>query len=89
MFAISQAKELAPESYSVLYEPEPRENNPAHSSRGSKINNATHVIEDKLDTFLLEAKAAKAGMQEEPAASEQRKMYEQQVRQKPTIKRVK
>jgi hypothetical protein len=40
MFAISKAKELAPESYNILLEKEPRENYPAHVAWRYKMSNA-------------------------------------------------
>ena len=58
---------------------------------GAKISNAAKMIEDKLITSLLKAKAdtAKVNTQEEPAAKKQRKNYEQDLKRKPTINKVK
>jgi hypothetical protein len=90
MFAISKAEELAPESYNILLEKEPRENDPAHAAWGYKISNAAKVIEEKLVAFLLETKA-KVEALAKPAAKKQRrsKNFEQDLKRKPTINKVK
>ncbi len=91
MYALSNAEEMAPESYRVLQETQPCENDLAHAAWGAKISNAAKMIEDKLVTSLLKAKAeaAKVDTQEEPAAKKQRKNYEQDLKRKPTINKVK
>jgi hypothetical protein len=89
MFAISKAKELAPESYNILLEKEPHENDPAHAAWGFKISNAAKVIKDKLVAFLLEAKAEVEALAK-PAAKKQRRSnnFEQDLKCKPTIAKV-
>ena len=90
MFAISKAEELAPESYNILLEKEPHENDPAHAAWGYKISNAAKVIKDKLVAFLLEARA-EVEAPAKPAAKKQRrsKNFEQDLKRKPTINKVK
>jgi hypothetical protein len=91
VFALSNAEKMAPESYHVLQETEPHENDPAHAARGAKTSNAAKMIEDNLVTSLIKSKAeaAKVDMKEEPAARKQRKNYEQDLKCKPTINKVK
>jgi hypothetical protein len=47
MFALSNAEKKAPESYHVLQETEPHENDLAHAARGAKTSNAAKMIELK------------------------------------------
>jgi hypothetical protein len=90
MFAISKAKELAPESYNILLEKEPRENYPAHVAWRYKMSNAAKVIKDKLVAFLLEAKAEVEALAKQAAKKQRRsKNFEQDLKRKPTINKVK
>ncbi len=91
MFALSNAEELAPESYHAHLETDSHEKNPTHAAWGFKSSNSPTMIEDKLVAFLLEAKVeeARVDMQGEPVTKKERKNYEQDLKWKHTINKEK